>query len=270
MRKSPVRIREVALGFLSMAQKINKYLFLTLLLIFGITFFTRKNVRNVDEIMPEVLNEPIQQEIYSKEVIGFDKDGYKYQLTPLYNYEISGLLVSKMNYRIFSIHKYESVFPMDLCLIWGSNVESGVYKNRTVKFSQDCRWCWVNWSGNVNFNLNEMSNNHLLINNKDLESKVKTLMASDQIKIKGKLVNVKANIVGKAGKFNSQSISWKTSATRTDSGSGACEVIYVEDIEILKKGNAISYYLFRISFYGLGLLVIWNVALFLRGIIATS
>ena len=51
----------------------------------------------------------------------------------------------------------------------------------------------------------------------------------DQIKIKGYLVDYK---VAKDG----QTLFTRgTSTTRTDNGNGACETIYVEDVEIIRK-----------------------------------
>jgi hypothetical protein len=125
-----------------------------------------------------------------------------------------------------------------------------------VHFSQDGRWCWVNWSGNVNFNLQELSNNHLLINQRDLLGKLKSIARGDQVKIKGKLVNVKAK---PSGSTESSEITWNSSTSREDSGAGACEVIYVEQIDILKKANVISRILFKLSFYGLLLMVLLSI-----------
>ena len=130
-------------------QKINGYLFIILLLVLIITFFTRNNIRNVDEITDEATNQPVQKEISNMEEIEFKKDGYLWQLTPLYDYEISGLVVGRMNYQIFSINKYTSLLPIDLGLIWGSNVANKVYQDTRIKFKQDSRWCWVHWSGDA-------------------------------------------------------------------------------------------------------------------------
>lgn len=245
-----------------MLSKINKYLFLTFIVVFCITFFTRNNFKNVSKILPEVLSEPIQENISDKKLIKFNKDGYAYELTPLYYYVINGLLVSKKDYRLFSIRKTDSVFPFDLCLIWGNNIKEGIYKDKTIKFSQDCRFCYVEWHGNVRFNFKEISNNHLLINNNGLVRKLKVLSVGDQVRIKGQLVNARANILGKPGQLDPQWMTWNTSITRDDAGAGACEVIFVEDIEIIKKANVISFYLFRISRLGLILLIIFNVIWF--------
>jgi len=247
-------------------QKINGYLFIILILILIITFFTRNNIRNVDEIADEATNQPFQNEISNMEEIEFKKDGYLWQLTPLYDYEINGLVVGRMNYQIFSIDKYTSLLPIDLGLIWGSNVAGKVYQDKRIKFKQDSRWCWVWWNGDAVFNLDEFSNNHLLTKDKDLSNKVKKVNRGDQIMIKGKLVNIKATPLEDNEISGQNTITWMSSTTRKDDGAGACEIIYVEDIEVLKKGNMLSRFLFWFSFYGLIFIIIWSIAYFLYSI----
>jgi len=237
-------------------QRFNKYLFLPLFLLCIFTFFSRNNFRNVNEVAPGLLNQPVQYTLNNREEIEFSKNNYEYHLKPLYSYEINALIIGKMDYKLFSIYKYDSIFPVDLCLIWGSNVANKVYKDRRIKFSQDCRWCWVQWDGEVDFSMGEMSNNHLLVNDRGLERKINSLLRGDQIRIKGKLVNVEAKAMGKD---YPEQIQWNTSTSRSDNGAGACEVIYVEEIEILKKANLFSDALFKASCLGLIALIILNV-----------
>jgi len=242
-----------------MLSKINKYIFWLLVIIFAITFFTKNNYRNTDKIAPEVLSEPIQTKVIGNDIIKFTRDDYKYELTPLFDYEINGLIAHKMDYTWFSIHKRDSVFPLDLCLIWGGNVGDGVYRDKSIHFSQDFRFCMVNWTKDVGFNLSQISNNHLVINDEELEKKLELLSAGDQIKIKGQLVNIVATNLGQPGQYDPEYFEWKSSANRTDSSAGACETIYVDDIEILQKGNPISFYLNKYSLYGIIILIILNI-----------
>jgi hypothetical protein len=235
-----------------------------LLVILAASFFLRNNIRYITDIAPEVLEQPVQQAVSYPEQIQFEKDSYRYTLEPVAKYTISGLVVSKKNYRVFSIYKTDSVFPYDLCLIWGSNVQSGVFRNRAVRFAQDCRWCTVEWSGNVVFNLQELSNNHLLTNDRDITDTVKSLVAGDQVIIRGKLVNAKAVLVGKAGEYDAKSVEWLTSKIRDDKGAGACEIIYVEDIQVLRKSNLIAQIVFQASLYSLLAIAMWSIYKFFK------
>lgn len=242
-----------------MFKVLNKLVFLVLLVVFVLSFFSRRSYRGIDDIQPEVLQEPIQEGAESKEIIGFTKDGYEYELTPLFDYEISGLVVHAFNYSLLGIYETGSLFPVDLCMIWGSNVGSGVYKNKSLTFGQDQRWCWYKWRGELEFNSHEGSNNHLLILDEDMRRLAKSITHGDQVRIKGKLVNVLGRRVDSEGSEGSEQIAWKTSITRTDQGAGGCEVIYVEDLEILVRGHPVSNLLYRVSLFGLVLWILVNV-----------
>jgi hypothetical protein len=239
--------------------KYRVHLFITLLVIYGITFFTRNDYRGITEIVPETLKDPVQKIVSDQKPVTFTKDGYGYELTPLFNYTISALLVHKLNYKRFSIYKYASVFPMDLSLVWGSNLATRVYQSKKLWFWQDGRFTYWQYEAGVAVNPSEIANEHLIINNETIERKMNSLNVGDQVKITGKLVDVVARNTGQTNIDRPPSYEWKTSTIRTDTGAGACEIIYVEDIEILKKGNPWSGNLFNLSFYGLVLLTAWFV-----------
>jgi len=110
--------------------------------------------------------------------------------------------------------------------------------------------------------MEEISNNHLVFKDKETEKKAKSLSNGDQVKIKGRLVNIDARNIGKPGQYDPENISWESSTSRDDAGAGACEVIYVDNIEILNKANPVSNSLFGFSFYGLLLFAIFNIIIF--------
>ncbi|MDD5019120.1 MAG: hypothetical protein PHH75_01080 [Candidatus Omnitrophica bacterium] len=242
---------------------IRKHLFLILLFFLAVSFFARNNYRSVREIAPEALQDPVQTPLAASLPITFQANGYAYELEPLYRYEINAMLVHKLNYRTFSIYKFDRVFAFDLCMIWGDNLLKKAYQEGTLSFSQDCRFCWAQWRRPIFFNLNQLSNNHLLIKNKGLERMVGFLVYGDQVKIKGKLVNVRARKLSAGSDWDSPStVSWKTSTCRTDAGAGACEVIFVEDIKILKAANVFWRSLFLLSLFGLLGLMVWRTVRF--------
>ncbi len=246
---------------MNLFSKIRKLIFLALMITLVFTYFSRKNYRKVDDIDPEVLEKPIQKELYESEKknIEFEKDGVKYQLEPLYQYEINGLIVHEMTYdNWYSMSKRDSIFPKDFCMIWGSNVENKSYQNKDLSFSQDMRFCLWNYTGHVKFDNSEISNSHILTNDKEFNKKAKSLMPGDQVKIEGKLVNVKET--DKEDPLYSSEI--QSSTDREDTGAGACEVILVEDIELLKKGNPTSHALYTTSFYGLIGFILFNLIYF--------
>ncbi|MDD5132513.1 MAG: hypothetical protein PHH44_07635 [bacterium] len=239
--------------------KCRSYLFVILLLIYGITFFTRNDYRGVTDIVPAATQAPLQKPTASQKPIVFTKDGYAYELTPLFNYTVNALLVHKLNYKSFSIYKYASAFPMDVSLVWGSNLATKVYQSKKLRFWQDGRFTYWQYEAGIEVNSTEIANEHLIVNNQAIEQKMNSLNVGDQVKIKGQLVNVTAINTGPVSIDKPRLYKWQTSTVRNDTGAGACEIIYVEDIEILKKGNPVSCVLFKLSFYGLVLLVSWFV-----------
>lgn len=237
--------------------KYRGHLFIALLVIYGITFFTRNNYRGITEIVPETLKDPVQKPVSSLKPVTFSKDGYAYELLPRFDYTVSALLVHKLNYKRFSIYKYASVFPMDVSLVWGSNLATKVYQSEKLRFWQDGRFTYWQYEAGLEVNPSEIANEHLIVNDQTIERKMNSLNVGDQVKIKGKLVDVVATNTGQVNIDRPPLYKWQTSTIRNDSGAGACEIIYVEDIDILKKGNPVSYSLFNLSFYGLVLLVFW-------------
>jgi len=234
-----------------MLDKILKIIFIGMLAAYLPTLFIKNDYRRVDSIVPEALGQPAQSKIEAASPFQFSDGDYRYTAHPLYNYEIAAMIVHRMDYRRFSIHKTDSVFPMDLCLMWGDSLKKKSYQNKSLKFSQDFRFCLYRWQGERPFNLSEVSNNHLLIKDDGLKRMLKGLSSGDQIKITGQLVNVEAEKLSAGDPYNPEKIRWNSSLGRDDQGAGACEVILVEDLRILQKSNPASYLVNKISKFGL-------------------
>jgi len=246
------------IAFCDIYSFIKKHIFLILFLTLGVTFFTRNNFKEVWDIRPEVRGQPKMQKLDNAAVISFKRNGYAYEASPLYSYELNALVVSKRNYKVYTIERFQKTFPCDLCMIWGSNVEGAIYRNKTINFSQDGRWCFVRWSGEVKFNWDDFSNSHLLVTDPAIERKINSLVIGDQVKIEGRLVNVRAALIGAGGSFDSLNYTWNSGVGKSGLGAGACKVIYVEKLDILKKANVLSYFLFRLSLCGLIVLMGWR------------
>ena len=88
------------------------------------------------------------------------------------------------------------------------------------------------WSA---FDMDQLSNNHLISDKDFIRDKVSGIRVGDQIRVRGWL----ASYTGPVGTRG-------TSTTRTDSGDGACETIYVEQFEIIEAATSG----WRLSIYG--------------------
>ncbi|MFH1690987.1 MAG: hypothetical protein ABIC68_00235 [Candidatus Omnitrophota bacterium] len=239
--------------------QINKFLFPVLFGLFIATSFFADNYKTVDHIAPKALKDPLQTEPKNKNMIRFTKNDYKFEIKPLYDYEINGLVVSKFDYDswLVSIRKTDKIFVTDLCIIWGSNLKKKIYKNPFGRFSQDMRFCNYQCHGGE-FNACEFSNNHLIVKDKKMRNKIKKIRIGDQISLRGQLVSLSADLVKQGSVFDGQHITWQSSTTRQDGGHGACEVIYVEDVQILQRGNPVARTLKFLSLLSLFSLIIIN------------
>ncbi|RJQ31716.1 MAG: hypothetical protein C4562_04525 [Actinobacteria bacterium] len=242
---------------------INRALLILLLIVLGWTYFAKDNYRAVDKIHPDILKEPIQVELVNQAPITFSRDGFNYELSPLADYEVNGLVVNQRDYRNFTLSKVDEVYPLDVCLIWGKNVSSKVYQNPNLTFSQDSRFAYWSYTGDVNFSQIQAANEHLIVNDDYIASKLKEISTGDQVKIRGQLVSVKAKNTGEVDIENPEELTMKSSTTRDDTGAGACEIIYVTSADILEKGNSVAYFLYKISFYMLIILILGKLAWFI-------
>ncbi|MBU0469274.1 MAG: hypothetical protein KKF78_04615, partial [Candidatus Omnitrophica bacterium] len=129
----------------------------------------------------------------------------------------------------------DHVNEADLCVIWGDNIKNEIHKNMT--FRNSTWFCSIKAKGHRTwqemkdiFKNENLSNNHLLSNNNEVRKIIRKAKVGDQIKVQGLLSKYSTNGGPERG----------TSTSRTDTGDGACETIYVNDFEILKKGNPVS------------------------------
>jgi len=238
---------------------------LALAIVVVITFFTRTRLGGVTEIHPESLRAPRQHALSNAEPIRFVRGGYEYLARPVAAYTVSGLVVRRFDYGWWVIDRSESAFPLDLCLVWGGNLKRQVHREPSVRFSQDCRFCFARWSGNVKFDIEELSNNHVVVDKPAMEKQLKRIMIGDQIRLRGQLVNVEGRQLGAGGRYDSDRVTWQSSTTRTDTGGGACEVIYVEEVTVLRAANQVSRRLFRFALVGVVVLGAVLVGLWFRG-----
>jgi hypothetical protein len=114
--------------------------------------------------------------------------------------------------RDYSDQPQSQIAPTDIVLNWGERVDP------RIVIEQKNRWYYASPKRSIdqNFFLNT-SNFHMI----GLSNKERSLLnKGDTVKIEGWLVDVRK----KGGFF------WKTSTTRDDRGSGACEILLVDKI----------------------------------------
>lgn len=199
-----------------------------------------------DDISPELLAEPKQTPTSRKPFTAYAGD-VEYTITPLYNYEIHGMVTS-----CATAHSFTDIYHgawndylnvKDLALIWGGNVSSGIY--RKLKFRSDTWTAWVQTKSSATyadwqrFSMTQMSNNHLISDDPDLLKLIHKTGRGDQVRIVGMLAEYSHD-----GGFHRGS-----STSRTDTGNGACETVFVEEFEVLQWSNLLWRRLRRFSIW---------------------
>ncbi len=147
-------------------------------------------------------------------------------IKPKYDYELTGVVVTYNNSDgftdIWHHDKWKDFINIrDLCVIWGANVASGVYKK--ISFSSDSWTCWAQWRDpevSTHFEFTALSNNHILTDNILIKKKLLEAEIGDVIYFKGVLAEYRNDAVG---------FSRGTSTSRKDSGQGACESVYIDE-----------------------------------------
>lgn len=241
--------------------RVYRGLLLAAAVAYAIGWWWRDRADGVADIHPAVLAAPQQTALEDAAPFDFTRHGYHYRLTPKFGYRIAGLIVSLRDYTFMSVRQFDEVFPMDLCLIWGDNVRRGVHRDPSVAFSQHGRFCVYRSAGARVLN-QAMSNNHVLLADPALEDSLWRLAPGDQIRLSGKLVDVEAVLVGSGGTFDPRTFRLASSTERSDTGGGACEVIYVERLEVLRAASRWARTLSEVAFWTLAGLLLLAIARF--------
>lgn len=215
-----------------------------------ITSFVKKDMLpNREDILEELYTEPVQTKIEVREFAETRND-IAYIIEPLFEYKLYGMVVTYHNSNSWldTMHSSSKDFinTKDITVIWGYNLKEGDYQQ--VKFSHsDAAGYYYAPSRSVKFNARYFSNNHLLASTTQINNTIMEVQTGDQIYLEGYLVNY-AHVQG--GSRN-------TSITREDTEGYSCEIIYLTDFKILKKGNPEWRLLYRLSkFSVIGCLVL--------------
>lgn len=223
-------------------------------------FFSGRSLPAPTEAEPLVLRgAPLQGDINDE---SFERSygDIIYTYTPRAEYEISGIVVSLHHSDSFIdiTHEYDPANALDLCLAWGENVATDAY--RKVEYSHGDFTCFYRWWGeDPGFRGDEMSNTHIVPSTPELTRLSKSVRIGDQITLKGTLVDYRTTFADgrEIGRRN-------TSMVREDTGNGACEILYLEDLRILRRHQPWREPLTVVLFFGGMFAHILALALYVR------
>ncbi len=165
----------------------------------------------------KVIHQPEQQVAENR--ASFQMGGYS--ITPVSRFVIDAKVLAKKHYRT---GREADLSPYDLALGWGPMSDESVLA--AISISQSGRW--YRWS-TTNFPIprrdieTNSANMHMIPANETIKKDLDAIREGQLVQLSGFLVNVDA----------SDGWRWRTSTTRNDTGNGACEIVYVEQVSFL-------------------------------------
>ena len=149
---------------------------------------------------------------------GFDLDGY--QLTKKARFELRARVLSTEPYHL---GREADISPIDLALGWGVMSDQSLVDQLDI--SQSSRWYRWKYDQAISATDQQIrassSNMHMIPAWMSVKRSLKKLREGDIVILKGYLVDVD----------HESGWRWRTSMSRTDTGAGACEIVYVESID---------------------------------------
>lgn len=185
---------------------------------------------DIADMRPEVFSEPRQTPSVPRP-FSVDSEHKSYLITPYFDYDQSALVVSTNNKLalkpVLQLFRWRDMLNVnDLCVIWGNNVASEVY--RDMNFYQGAYTCFPRYKegrasiAHRKYRGDQLAHNHILTNDPKLRRRLRGVRPGDQIRLKGKLVS-----------YAHQGQILRTSSfTRDDN---VCETIWLEEFEVLKR-----------------------------------
>lgn len=147
-------------------------------------------------------------------------------ITPRASWDATGRVLHTNRYYIGTEAKLS---PLDIGIGWG-RMSDGAILNK-IRFGHRRRyltWRSDEWPLEFQEVNSSASNMHCIPATKSLERRLKRVEIDDLVRITGYLVNV----------ARPDGWHWNTSLSRTDQAGGACELVWVENVVVLRSGGS--------------------------------
>ena len=144
-----------------------------------------------------------------------------YQVTPAAEFSLEARVLSTETYHT---GREADLSPIDLALGWGPMSDSAVLDR--LQISQGNRFFFYRWSGQPPIPPSEIvahsANMHMIPASNEIKRRLDQVRVGQVVALGGYLVRVQSP----------DGWRWNSSMTRSDSGNGACEVVWVRDIAV--------------------------------------
>ena len=149
-----------------------------------------------------------------------------YTLKPRASYRVRARLLSREAYRL---GREAELSPVDFALGWGLMSDSFVLD--ALDISQSGRFFWMHWDATPPADERDLmrhaANVHLVPATKGVRRQLAKIRPGQVIELQGLLVDAASD----------DGWSWNTSLTRDDTGAGACELFWVQHVDVLLRGR---------------------------------
>lgn len=217
-----------------MMSKISSYSIIFSFVLLLVSFLNRNEVAEDLVLMPALETEP-QQSLTDEPTFFSTYNGENFEIIPKYDYELNGLVVS---YRLHDADGGQMIHALnkdhlnvaDFCVVWGESANPQLLREFDFNNGQfTCNYSTQDMVAWKAFNHTQLSNNHLLAIDDAIRDTIDEIKIGDQINLKGWLAHY----------INPLGYERGTSIVRTDTGNGACETIFVNEINIIKPMKSI-------------------------------
>jgi len=167
---------------------------------------------------PNALKEPVQEEP-AHEPFAETRGRRTFRITPRAAYDVAARVGATERYRSGASG---ALIPWDFVLTWGAATKEPAWSR--ISYLQTGRfYAWrCDDSLDVSYVSSHTANTHLIPASGRVASALAHVRRGDVVRLEGDLVDV----AGPDG------FVWKTSLSRTDTGPGACETLYVRAVTI--------------------------------------
>src|SRR3990172_1073649 len=149
------------------------------------------------------------------------------RLQPRATYKITGYAAETSRKLL---DEWDFVVPLDVALVWGPIADPAVLSHLKFHLSKRYVSYWYD-AGTPSFAVGKLpshiANNHLIPATEDVADSLARIAIGDLVMLRGKLVDVDIQDADGRQVFRA-----RTSLSREDVGSGACEIIWVESAEV--------------------------------------
>jgi len=173
-----------------------------------------------------IASDPTQENLPGNEP-AFDFGDFR--LKPLARFTLDARLLHS---RIYRFDPGARLVPIDLAVGWGPMSDQQVLDR--LHITQSMRFFWYEYQNSPPIPKDQINNHatniHIIPSTPELAASCKSLRYGELVHFRGELVEATGPHIG----------TWRSSLSRTDSGNGACELLYLEEIELLSADAVLN------------------------------